>query len=171
MKYLFILISCVFISAQAEVYRWVEDNGTVVFSDQSHPDAEEVIIDSSPSYTSQEIPVQEIPEEIVEGNDDVPDYEISIVYPENDTTVRENSGTVTIVVNIIPELSPERADLIIVKMDGQTLGEPQASTSFTLTNVDRGTHTAQVSIVDKSGTELISSDITSFHLQRVSAAR
>ena len=77
----------------------------------------------------------------------------------------------TISVDVAPELDVDRADQLTVKLDGQTLSEPQSSTSFILTNIERGTHTAQVSIVDKSSKTLQSSQIVTFHLQRHSTAQ
>ena len=45
-------------------------------------------------------------------------------------------------------------------------GEPSTSTSFSFTNVDRGTHTLAVAVVDGDGKELIRSATTTFHMLR-----
>ncbi|PCH65457.1 MAG: DUF4124 domain-containing protein [Gammaproteobacteria bacterium] len=172
MKYALLLLCGVLVSAHAEVYRWVDKSGTVIYSDQPHPDAELVDIQTSPSYTPVAIPEQALSAtEDVQDEIEVPAYQIKIVSPENDVSIRDNAGTVTISVDVVPELDVDRADQLTVKLDGQTLSEPQSSTSFTLTNIERGTHTAQVSIVDKSSNTLQSSQIVTFHLQRHSLAQ
>lgn len=167
MKYALLLLCGVLVSAHAEVYRWVDKSGTVIYSDQPHPDAELIEVESSTIYSPVAIPeeIQSTVEEI-----EVPNYQISIVSPENDVSIRDNAGTVTISVNVIPELDAERSDQLVIKLDGQTVGEPQFSTSFTLTNIERGTHTTQVAIVDKSNKTLTSSKTITFHLQRHSVA-
>ncbi len=159
------------ISAQAEVYRWVDKSGNVIFSDQPHPDAELVDIDTSPTYSPVAIPEQTLTASEEDQEEfEVPNYQIDIVSPENDISIRDNAGTVTISVKVIPELDVEREDQLIIKLDGQTLGEPQFSTSFTLTNIERGTHTTQVAIVDKLNKTLKTSKAVTFHLQRYSVA-
>jgi len=172
MKYVLLLICAVLASAHAEVYRWVDKSGTVIYSDQPHPNAELIDIDTVQSYSPVAIPEQSLSTgEEVQEEKEAPNYQVKIVSPENDVSIRDNAGTVTINVDVSPELDIERADLLTVKFDGQTLGEPQSNASFTLTNIERGTHTAQVSIVDKLSKTLQSSQVVTFHLQRHSTAQ
>ena len=52
-------------------------------------------------------------------------------------------------------------------MDGQPIGQG-ASTSATLTNVDRGSHTIAAAVVDADGNQVAKADPVTFTLHRVS---
>jgi len=168
MKFHYLLLCCVVMTAQAEVYRLVDKNGNVIFSDQPHPDAEKIEIDTLPSYTPVAIP-ETLSEEQQEG-DEVPRYKVTILTPANDETVRNNAGLVNINANVTPPLDQDRNDQLTIKLDGQTLGEPSTSPNFTLSEVERGTHTVQVVVVDKDKKTIKSSKTITFHLQRIAVA-
>jgi len=168
MKFHYLLLCCVVMTAQAEVYRLVDKNGNVIFSDQPHPDAEKIEIDTLPSYTPVAIP-ETLSEEQQEG-DEVPRYKVTILTPANDETVRNNAGLVNINAKVTPPLDQDRNDQLTIKLDGQTLGEPSTSPNFTLSEVERGTHTVQVVVVDKDKKTIKSSKTITFHLQRIAVA-
>jgi len=168
MKFHYLLLCCVVMTAQAEVYRLVDENGNVIFSDQAHPDAEKIEIDTLPSYTPVAIP-ETLSEEQQEG-DEVPRYKVTIITPANDETVRNNAGLVNINAKVTPPLDQDRNDQLTIKLDGQTLGEPSTSPNFTLSEVERGTHTVQVIVVDKDKKTIKSSKTITFHLQRIAVA-
>jgi len=168
MKFHYLLLCCVVMTAQAEVYRLVDKNGNVIFSDQPHPDAEKIEIDTLPSYTPVAIP-ETLSEEQQKG-DEVPRYKVKILTPANDETVRNNAGLVNINAKVTPPLDQDRNDQLTIKLDGQTLGEPSTSPNFTLSEVERGTHTVQVVVVDKDKKTIKSSKTITFHLQRIAVA-
>jgi uncharacterized protein DUF4124 len=170
MKFHYLLLCCVVMTAQAEVYRLVDKNGNVIFSDQPHPDAEKIKIDTVPSYTPVAIP-EALSEEQQEGDADIPRYKVTILTPANDETVRNNAGLVNINAKVTPPLDQDRNDQLTIKLDGQTLGEPSTSPNFTLSEVERGTHTVQVVVVDKDKKAIKSSKTITFHLQRIAVQR
>ncbi len=159
-------------SAQAEVYRWFDENNRVVFSDRNQLGAEEVIIESLSSYTpvSRSLTNSSDSDEENSNTFVVPNYQVEIMSPQDDEAVRSNAGIVNINAKVEPTLSADRNDQIILKLDGRILGQPSSSQNFTLTDIDRGTHTLQVAVVDKSGNLLKTSTPVSFHLQRHSVA-
>jgi len=159
-------------SAQAEVYRWVDENNRVVFSDRHQLGAEQVIIESLSSYTPIATSFNDASNNTEESSEvlEVPNYQIEIMSPQNDEAVRSNAGIVNINAKVEPALSADRNDQVILKLDGQILGQASSSQNFTLTDIDRGTHTVQVAVVDKSGNLLKTSTPVSFHLQRHSVA-
>jgi Domain of unknown function (DUF4124) len=171
MKFLYLLLCCVVMTAQADVYRWVDKNGNVIFSDQPHPGAEKIEIETLPSYTPVAIPEPVNEEQQEEGDQEVPRYKVTILTPANDETIRNNAGLVNINAKVTPPLDQDRNDQLTIKLDGQTLGEPSTSPNFTLSEVERGTHTVQVVVVDKDKKAIKSSKKITFHLQRVSAPR
>jgi uncharacterized protein DUF4124 len=169
MKFHYLLLCCVVMTVQAEVYRLVDKNGNVIFSDQPHPDAEKIEIETLPSYTPVAIP--ESVSEQQEGEQEVPRYKVTILTPSNDETIRNNSGLVNITAKVTPPLDQDRNDQLTIKLDGQTLGEPSTSPNFTLSEVERGTHTVQIVVVDKDKKFIKSSNKISFHLQRIAVQR
>lgn len=178
MKHAWLLLLLFILPAQAEIYRWVDDNGNVVFSDEPHPQAEKVDLPPSTTYTpvedeeSSEIlklsPEEATGEEAVEEQDAVPDYQLRIIAPANDESIWVNNGDVTVSMIVEPQLNAERGDRILLQLDGVAVGEPQASTTYQFNNLSRGTHSLTAQVVDSSGTTLTSSDTVTFHLHRAS---
>ena len=169
MKHLWILLFFITTSAHADVYRWYDEQNRVVYSDEYVPGAEKVDISDLPTYTPTPIlqPVIPVEEEDTTEEDLIPDYQLSITSPENDQTVRANDGNLDVTVDLTPELDNEkRGDQLIVLVDGQQQGSAISATNFKLTNIDRGTHTLTVSVVDSDGKILKISKAVTFHLQR-----
>lgn len=161
-------------SAYAALYRSIDEYGNVSYSDMPSENAELIELKELSTYTPTPIPtkVDVITEDIVELEQDLtpPNYKISIASPEQNESIWDGGGTVTIAVNISPALNSERADQIVFKLDGQRVGEPQSSTSFTLTNIDRGSHIVVASVVDKAGKVMKNSKSILFHIHRRSVA-
>ena len=78
-----------------------------------------------------------------------------------------NTGDVTVSVVIEPELNTENGDRLILIMGGKKAGD-SSSKSFSLTNLDRGTHTIEVYVVNKGGKSLMESTPVSFTMKRTS---
>ncbi len=160
--FLTLFVTC---SLSAEIYRLVDEGGNVLFSDQPHPKATLIEVNTLPSYT----PVTtRFNANSIEDNQTVvvPDYEISIISPADDQAFWETSGTVAVQVQLQPELDKTRGDLIKVMLDGKEIGEPQENTVVSLTNVDRGTHSLSVAVVSNEQKILSTSDTIKFHLHR-----
>jgi hypothetical protein len=88
---------------------------------------------------------------------------LRITAPPDDAGLRDNAGNVTVLGELHPALLPGHA--VQLYLDG-ALQQSAAQPQFQLLNVDRGTHTLQLRVVDASGTVLISSAPSVFHLQR-----
>lgn len=169
MKKYLILFLLVTISAQAEIYRLIDEHGNVIYSDKPDNSAEKIELKELSTYTPTPIPVEIKESEIVideQANLEVPDYKISITSPKHDENIWGNAGTISINVDISPELNSERGDQLLFKLDGKKVAAPQSSISFTLDSLDRGSHIALVSIIDKSGEIIRSSKSVLFHVHR-----
>lgn len=163
---LLISLSCGY--AQAAIYKWTLPDGTVVFSDQPHPDAEEIDVPKAQTFTPPPRPTNTEPP-ITPKPESVAGYtNIAITAPVNDATIRENSGKVEIHVASAPPLQTQAGHKILIRIDGKSIGDPSTTQQFVLDNIDRGTHTLQTSILDASGKTLIESETVTFHLQRFS---
>lgn len=156
------------------IYRSVDADGNIVFSDVApRPDehAEAVELPEPNRFDSDLAPEPSISLEDWQnaGADDeerAPPYQrLAVAEPANDATVRSNPGDVLVVAALQPELDP--GHLLQLYVDG-ALHQSGQRTSFQLTNVDRGTHTLELKIVDARGNTVIESDPSVFHLQRYS---
>jgi uncharacterized protein DUF4124 len=148
-------------AAETELYKWVDKDGTVHFSDQPTEGAEKIKVkdvDTIPAVKPQ--PGGDQPKPLVATH-----YTITFTSPQAEETIRDNVGTVNVSVQLNPPLNA--GDTIQFSMDGQPQGDPGAATQLTLTNLDRGTHTVQATVLDQSGKALGSAS-TTFTLQRFS---
>ena len=162
-----LLIICLFFvySTQAEVYKSVDENGNVVFTDKPGPDSEkvevkEISVIEGPKHEPFEYTPRNKKDEDGQGY-----KKLEITSPENDTAVRDNSGNVSVSVAIEPALNIEAGDKLVLYMDGGKAAEG-VTTQFNVQNVDRGTHTFNVAVVDNGGKELKRSSTISFTIQR-----
>jgi len=150
----------------AGIYKSVDEEGNVTFSDTRTPGAEEIEKKDIPT-----VPSRAPQADFSRSNDETGDEKqttsrydsIAIVSPEDDAAFRENSGQVSVSVSVQPALS--EAHQIVLYMDG-TEAARSRSPIFQFSNVDRGTHTLAAAVVGSDGKELIRSDSISFTLLR-----
>lgn len=162
--------------AATTVYRSVDANGNVVFTDRPPRagEATETVEIRAPNSISR--PEESAPpaagteawEWDMQAGEDADQTPFSyvalaIVAPANDEGIRQNDGNVTVIASVEPGL--REGDQIQVLLDGQYIAAA-AGTSITLTEVERGTHTLEAQVVDESGAVLLTSQPVTFHLLR-----
>jgi len=163
MRYLLCTLLLILVPAvHAEtVYRSVDENGNTVFSDKPSkgaetmeiPDAQTVKSPSAGKFHYQP-PARKPP----------PEYSsVAITSPDDDAAVRQNDGNITVQVAVRPDLQGQ--DQLQLLMDGKIVGSG-SNTSFSLQNLNRGTHTLQAVVIGSSGKTLASSATVTFHLLR-----
>ena len=165
MRILLLFVTLFFlIPVSAGVYRSLDADGNVVYTDKPSPDAEEIKIDKVQTIPAGADNFEYTPPE----KPAVGDYtKLEIVNPENDHVFTGNTGEVIVSVVIEPELNTKRGDRFILTMDGKKVAD-STSTSFSFTNLDRGTHTVEVHATNKNGRYLMSSAPVSFTIKRTS---
>lgn len=147
------------------IYRWTDSDGNVHFGDDPPAGAERVEVGepavvSTPPRTAHPTPAP-TPSEAP-----APAYRLfEIVSPADDAVVRDNLGRVPVNIDIDPPLRGNHR--IDVRLDGARHPDQPAtrSTAFTLHDVDRGTHTLEVRVLDSAGNVLARS-ASQFHLHR-----
>lgn len=155
----------------ATVYRWVDETGTVVFGDEPPADRKAEQIEIPPANVTQTPrPAREAGSAAQETQTQPPEawagYErAAIIYPEPESSVRQNAGNVTVRAELVPGL--RQGDQLELLMDGNPVATSTTG-EFELTNVDRGTHTLVTRIVDQAGETLIESQPVRFTLHRFS---
>lgn len=153
-----------------EVYRWVDENGVVHYSDQPREGAERVQIAPPQSYESQARaqPQGRDPDAPEETDEDAFQYEsIRIVAPEDDGAVWATGGGMTVVVEVQPAL--RAGDRVALSLNGEAVpGTPVANTRITVNGLIRGTHILQASVIGADGQmKIFSTDVT-FHVLQAS---
>jgi len=149
-----------------KIVKYTLKNGQVIYSDTPPPEAasgEEVTVEPLQSFTLPPAP----PLEDSVAEEDAPEQvgyeEFKVTSPANDATIRDNGGNVRVSLSLSPGLQGGHS--IEIFMDGQAIGSGN-STSLTLTDVDRGTHTVRATVTDSDGKEVARSNSVIFHLRR-----
>jgi hypothetical protein len=152
------------VTASADVYRSVDEDGNVVFSDQPSPGAEKLDIQEIQTIETQPLappPLPPPPETTFPGYD-----KIAITSPEQDATIRDNQGNFTVTAALDPQLQTALGHQLMLYMDGKPVSEGGAATTFSLQNIDRGTHSLQAVAVDRDGNEVGRSAAVVVHMKR-----
>jgi len=172
-----ILMVLLFVSwpaaAAEEMWRWVDEEGVVHYSDRPHPGAERVVLESAQSYKPPALPSRTAgqpgeAEGEAEGNGDGTAYtELRVVSPEPEETLWNIGGELEVQLSISPRLA--QGHRLRVYLDGSRVEEaPEGRTRFTLGEVFRGEHTLRAAVVDQDGQEVVSSDPVVFYVQQAS---
>ncbi len=164
MKYLWLILVLFVLPLNAEIYRWQDENGRIIFSDQYHSDAEVINVPKPASYKPPAI--NNLPDEAVA--EETQAYEISILSPQAGESIWANDGTLPVNVDLQPQLNAEKGEKLSLSLDGVVTGEPQSSTSFTVPVIERGAHTVSVSLINDTGATLATSETVTFQVHRAS---
>jgi hypothetical protein len=168
MRYLVPLLTLTLLSAtaDAQVYKRVDEKGNVTYSDEPGAGAEPVTLPEIQFYTPPKLPASQAKtaDEAEKKSGEMPSYKVSIASPAQEATVIQNDGTVVVSARVEPALRP--TEKVAFFMDGVRVAEPGASTSITLSLVDRGSHVVKASIVDATGATLAESGAVTFFLKR-----
>lgn len=136
-------------------------NGVLVFSDSPQPGAEELSLSNranimtatDPTLPGRKQPAKE-------------PFTVEIAQPEEQATVRDNTGSVYVSGKISPMF--ERGLRVRLLMDGVAQAEPQNNAVFILRDVERGEHKLQLELFDQNGKLIATSPVTTFYLHRAS---
>ncbi|KPZ69414.1 MULTISPECIES: DUF4124 domain-containing protein [Shewanella] len=159
-----ILTSIVLSSSHATVYRWVDENGKVHYSDEPRENAETVELNQN---TQNSISVR-VPAEVDSNTKpaEAVTYRVRIVNPTQEETIRSNQGNFTVVASAAPELP--NGYLLALYIDDILYGQPQSSAIFNVTEVNRGEHNLVVKILTQNGKVLASSSARKIFLHQAS---
>lgn len=162
MKSFFFLLVCLFISVSigAEtVYKKVNPDGSVVFTDVESTDSEEVKIRKPTSFSPPKLPRLNLPTKKLK-----PKYNYSVVInqPANDSTI-VGKHDVVVSVSVRPDIK-RSGHQIRYRLAGQSITKRDSSVTFK--NVDRGTHKLIVTIVDARGEAVSLAVSSTFHMKR-----
>lgn len=162
-KYLFISLMLLCFSAIAGIYKWVDDDGNIHYSDKEETGAEQVELSKAVTFTPPTTADDAAPTD-QKKDEKRPNYtKMAIVQPKMNETIRDNSGNVSVGIELVPGLMS--GDTIRIYLDGKEVLKNITQTSATLSNVERGSHSVRASVFNKDGVVLISSGSVIFHLK------
>lgn len=150
------------------VYKWIDENGVVHYSDQPHPNAQKIQLQGAQTYKAQ-------PANAAGGGGALAAPESStartyqgcaVVQPTPDQTLAD-VDSLTVVVQTDPVL--RAGDQIFVTYDGQPLnGNSATGGTFTISPLERGTHTLQAAVRDADGAVLCQTAGVTFYVHQPS---
>ena len=152
------------------VWRWVDQNGVVHYSDRPVEGAERIELSGAQTFsgapaTGQAAARLSSPANAPEQQA-VPYRRFEIVAPAQQETLWNIGGTLAVTVQLEPGLLPgHRLD---VYLDGERRNLDATTTQLTVPEVYRGVHTLQGVIVDDSGSEILRSLAVTFMVQQTS---
>ena len=146
------------INAQAALYKYTDENGEVVYSDEPpYEGAEELVpppLQTTPAFKTKP---KTKPEAKPEEQQQATEYtSFKITRPKNEETLRDN---ITIQLAVEPKLNTKAGHYINIFDNGKTILKNSTSLTTTLKYIDRGIHNIKAEIRNKSG-ELIKSSNT-----------
>ncbi|MEX0899219.1 MAG: DUF4124 domain-containing protein [Gammaproteobacteria bacterium] len=156
-----------------DVYRWVDENGVVHYSDSPREGAEKVEVREPETYSAQSaLPATptardssvKVPPDAVDAYQSV-----RIATPAHDSVAWNTAGEIAVSVAVSPPLNASAGHKVLVYLDGAPVaGTPVASTSIGLTGIHRGTYQLSAAIVDGGGRQILRSETITFHVRQTS---
>ena len=157
-------------AAATELWRWVDENGVIHYSDRPHPGAERIELQQVQSFTPPERPARDARREDSSQSRDEAGAAytgLRIVSPGEEETLWNIGGEMSVELALQPAL--RAGHTLRVHLDGDRVVElPSGQTRVTLDEVYRGEHRLRASVVDGQGRELASSDPVVFFVQQAS---
>ena len=144
------------------LYKWVDAQGNVHYSDKPHPGATKVHLPHSQTYAAPVIANQSSSTANTDGQAQHQAYSsFQITSPAPDETLW-NVQSVTVSVSLQPGL--QQGDTITITVDGQSQG-PGGSLTATFDGLDRGQHSASA-ILNEANGQTMSATAVTFYIQK-----
>ncbi|KFZ37675.1 hypothetical protein HR45_09660 [Shewanella mangrovi] len=166
MRNVLIVLALFSIAAQAAIYKWVDKDGKVHFTDQPHPNAEVVELNQN-TQNSVAIPVPKplnIGEPTAKTEQPAIQYQLQITSPEHDATIRSNPGELVVSVEVSPNLAS--GHYLQLYIDGVATTEAQAAPVFQLHGIERGQHQIVAKVIQQNGKVLASSSAITIYMHQ-----
>lgn len=152
-------------SIAADVYKTVDEDGNVTFTDSPPKDKRAEKIELKETNTQPPVEFRSRRSDGREGpEEETGPYNPRIVSPENEYQMGPREASLAITVETDRPLDDEHSFQLFV--NGVADAEPTQSSTLTLANVRRGRKDITVSIVDSQGTVIASSNAVSIYVIR-----
>jgi hypothetical protein len=143
------------IPASAQVYKHVDEDGNITFTDQPPPNSTPVEISPlntavPPSRTAYPAAPSKVSEKAAGS-----DYKVSISSPADETIIPRGPGNFSVSASVRPALATDHKLQLLV--DGSAHGAAQKAPSWSLTNIFRGERVLEVAVVNNKDKQLAKS--------------
>lgn len=156
-------------AAATEVYRWVDADGQVHYSDQWRPGAEKIRLQETAVFSAPKVAATAPAAKAAAGAPPAGRYgSLEIASPAQEEVLWNIEGQLRVSVRVNPGLQPGHG--LRLYLDGAAQDLPPGSTEIQLKDVFRGVHTLKAQVVNEAGTVLIESQPTTFSVRQTSIA-
>jgi hypothetical protein len=159
-----------------DIFKWVDENGQMHFSDVPKDGATEVEIAPAQTFSAPSAPnvaasSEATTESAVGAAQEAATYEsMEITSPAIEETIWNTGGEITVTIWLKPGL--QTGHQIRMFLDGKPLPNLQPNTSsLQVSNVYRGEHQLRAQVWDENGTVVITADPSIFFYQQTSVNR
>ncbi|MEW5972525.1 MAG: DUF4124 domain-containing protein [Pseudomonadota bacterium] len=173
--FILLALALAILAAQAaEVYRYVDEKGNTVFTDQPRAGAQRMAVEPAPA-TSVVVPVLPAAPQAPAKAPSKPGTEafagyldLRITQPAPSEALVNTVGDVDVSLNLHPPLRADLGHGLTVLLDGVPVVQNTARMNLALNNIERGEHVLEAFVLDAAGQVLIQSVPVRFTLQRPS---
>lgn len=157
------------VTLAATVYKWVDENGVVHYSDQPHENAQKVTIAAPQTYSAPHA-ASAAPSNKPQARKASETSNIynscSVIQPAADQTFQ---NTTSVGIAAVADPAPHDGDQLVLMLDGSKVQNfPTAGGAYNIDPIDRGQHSVQVQVQDQNGKTLCQSATVSFTVLQTS---
>jgi len=164
------LLLIVSFSSHAGLYKGLDAEGNVVYSDEPFANSEEMTAPPISVVDAPKIKPEPVAEEKVAEETETTYSRFSITSPKNDQTIW-NESQLAVTTKITPALDTAQGHTTWLIMDGKALVKKSQSTSLLIGRADRGAHIIQAQIRDKKGKVLKRTKSITVHIKNTVVPR
>ncbi|MHA7841281.1 MAG: DUF4124 domain-containing protein [Gammaproteobacteria bacterium] len=147
-----------------DIYKYTNQQGVVVFSDEATPNAEPVELAPLQSYSTSSMSKSRHNTQDSLKKTVIRYTHFKFLAPKAKETIWSNAGVINIDVALEPEL--EFNHRIIILLDGKPVIDAKEGTSFRLTGVERGSHVLLGQVKNAAGKIMIKTKPQALFLQK-----
>jgi hypothetical protein len=165
MKWIPLLLIVFTGTLHAAIYKHVNEQGEVVYSDTPAPGAEKMKLPEVQTYTPPKVPLIR-PEDVPLASEIY--GALTFVKPLDQSTIRNNLGVIELQLGIEPALKVRENHRVQFYLDNERYGPLVDTTSIMMSNIERGEHTLSASVIDDGGNVIIASPPVTVFVKRES---
>lgn len=162
-----LLVSAMVLAESTTVYKTVNPDGSITYSDQPSGYAEKLEVQPVPTVPAIKVPRKTFSASNKETKRSGTYTSLEILSPGHDTAFYSGNGDVNVSVLLEPALS--NGHQFQYSLDGRVVAT-QAASSLMLNTLDRGTHSVSVAVIDRESKVVLSRSST-FTVHRPSVNR
>ena len=173
MKYLWLLLILLVAPVEAEIYKWVDADGVVQYSDEPRPGAKPITLPEASSYQFRiPEPIEPLKGKKQAGkNPAIPgpgpgpatERQFRILSPTNNQVIPPNAGQTLVQFDVNPPLGQK--ELIRLQLDGETVADKVITSIVLLPSLSTGSHVLEARILDPTGKTIQRAKTVLIHVQ------